>query len=265
MARILGSAIYSAYRQAGILYVTAEGNKPYLQTKVSLDQLPILIFPPRLALFFDTPDIANPKTETFSIERAFPHYPTSVANVSILDAKGMHTIEIEERGAPDVSPYGLFEASDTYCVFQQIGTQNYVIAKCDAPIIAIYHKVHGPASRAECETFIAEQSASRSVRLVKDSFKAWISAMPGTERKLIVTGDVRAKMDTVLELISAIPGSFIPTNKLLRVNVVSATPTKLPITVMPLRYEQSVSGPDYQFVTVLCEGDSVTIPVTIAH
>jgi hypothetical protein len=56
MAKDFGVANYTARKVSeGLVLVIADGTAPYVNTRVTLEQLSWRIWPPRIGLYFDTP------------------------------------------------------------------------------------------------------------------------------------------------------------------------------------------------------------------
>jgi hypothetical protein len=264
MTKSYGEGIYTAYRQDGVLHVHASGTKPYAQTKVTLEELPFLIFPPQIGLFFDTEGIVSPVILPFDIERAFVNYPL-VPTVHIVDKNGGHAINIEER--PSSQPVHTDVSTQAYVVYQQIGTQHYLIAKADAIVIAIYTKVFGPDSYENCQKYVAAHTsaASPAIDLVPGSLKAWIDQQPGSEPRLIVTAQATVEIDWKVEIVEAQPQGINPFVKVLKVVV------QLPegghsnaIATRTLRYEEPLAKYAYTDATLHNGGQTVSVKVTVA-
>jgi hypothetical protein len=269
MTKVLGRGTYSAYRQNGLLHVIAQGDKPNLQTIVTIEQEPFLIFPPEFALYFENPPIVSPIVVPFHVEKSFS-YPPNVNFVRIVDATGTHSITIENR--PDITP-PIDNDGANFCVFQQLGTDRYRIARCDAIVPTIYHKVFGPTTYQQCQIYIAAHSAGVGLQGSNGSlvqadpatFKAWINEMPGSQPTLIVTGDVLAEVDFHVNLVRAIPQGFNPAVLILHIDVQTPTgPHSNAIATRTLRYEEAAAI-RFTNVTVTGGGNPFTIPVTIAH
>lgn len=262
MAKVFGEGIYTAYRQNGILHVQAKGMKPYAQTKVSLEELPFLIYPPQFALFFETDGIASPVELPFDIERAFSNYPR-VPAVHIADKNGGHSIHIEDKAATSSADV------QAYAVYRQVGTDHYMIAKADAIVAAIYFKVFGPDTYENCYKYVQEHGAnfSPAVHLVPGSLKAWIDKQPGGHNPLVVTVDAMLEVDWGVTLVAAMPQGFNPRIKLLKVEVKlpDGTAHSNAIAIRTLRYEETPAADDYTDVTVLNGGQSVSAKVTTTH
>ncbi|MBR1219176.1 hypothetical protein JQ557_14325 [Bradyrhizobium sp. U87765 SZCCT0131] len=220
MSKTLGAGIYTAYRQNGILHVKAVGWKPTAQTKVYLEQLPFLIFPPQVALIFETEGITSPVELPFETEKAFPGYPASAKVVTVVDRNGHHAIQIDERPATAAPLMIGNPAEPRFVVYRQIGTDLYLIAPADAPVIAIYVRVFGPDTYAACQAYVAAHSAPPPVvELLPGSLHAWIDAMPGGPARLVVTVDAFVEVDWTVTLVSAVPQGINPLVKLLRPEV----------------------------------------------
>ena len=269
MAKLFGEGIYSAYRQNGILHVRCIGMKPYAQTKVSLEELPFLIYPPQIGLFFETSGIVSPVELPFDIERAFAHYP-DVPTVHIVDKNGGHSINIEDK--PATTSAMAAAAAPTYVVYRQIGTNHYLIAEANKPVIEIYYKVFGPDTYENCQKYVTAHSPniSPAVDLVPGTLRAWIDKQPGAGGggpPLIVTVDAMVRVDWGVDLVAASPQGFNPLVKLLKIDV------KLPdggagsnaIAGRTLRYEEAPATNAYTDVTLLNGGQSVSAKVTITH
>lgn len=146
-----GRASYRAFRSGGFLHIVASGETPNLNDEVVLEQLPFLIFPPMYGLFFVTQDVSLPATRPFSVEIQTP-FPASATAVHIQDADGSHWTEIAELGEPSLPP----NVGSDFCVFQWIGINPNVIAKCNAAVPAVYTRVFGPGTYANCEQYVRD-------------------------------------------------------------------------------------------------------------
>src|SRR6202030_1733141 len=94
----------------------------------------------------------------FEIEKALPNYPAKAKFVSIADKSGLHAIDIREK-ADSHPPLQIADPNEAnFNVYQQIDTTHYLIAKANAPVLAVYTKVFGPASYAECQAYLASHS-----------------------------------------------------------------------------------------------------------
>ncbi len=264
MTKSYGEGIYSAYRQDGILHVRATGTKPYLQTKVTLEELPFLIFPPQIGLFFDTDGIVSPVVLPFDVERAFSHYP-QVPTVYIVDKNGGHAINIEER--PPAQQTGQGDASaQAYVVYKQIGTEHYLIAKADAIVTAIYVKVFGPDTYENCQNYVTARTVSiaPTVNLIPGSLNAWIDRQPGPGAgpRLIVTAAAMVEIDWKVELVEAPHQGFNPFVKLLKINVEKPDGAHSnAIASRTVRYEENPAKLEYTDVSVLNGAQIVSVRV----
>lgn len=226
MSAVLGEAIFHAYRQDGILYILANGEKPTPQTQVSIQPLPFLIHPPQYALLFETSGITNPLITPFLVSRAFPNYPPE-STVTILDKNGLHTIDIVEKTTTVTRTTADDAASTSFTVYRQIGTDRYLIARSGDMVIDIFVAVFGPDTHANCEAYVAAHSRPVTPRLeiVAHSLHGWVNRQPGIENgpKFIVTVDAYVGSDWTVALVAVSPQGIVAEDKLLKFDVVVPT------------------------------------------
>ena len=67
-SRELGIGSYSAHEIAGVVTITATGTVPNLNAVAQLVQLPLMIWPPRFALYFTNPGTVLPAVRPFKVE-----------------------------------------------------------------------------------------------------------------------------------------------------------------------------------------------------
>ena len=265
MSKDFGEGIYSAYRQNGILHVRASGLKPTAQTKVTIEQLPFFIFPPQLGLMFETDGITSPIVLPFDIERAFSNYPSSAKAVSIVDKNGLHSIDIVEQPATTSNLLISDLAAPQFVVYQQIGTERYLIAKSGDIVPAIYFKVFGPDTYANCQAYVTAHTKPvlPSIEVVPNTFAAWINRQPGVEPKLIATVEAFVEVDWTVTLISAVPQGINPLVKLLRFDIhLPAGPVHSHALIRrTFRYEEAPPQHPYTDSTIENGPGSISIPV----
>ena len=90
----LGKGSYKAYQFGQRVTVVASGMRPNLQTIVTLEVLPMEIFPPEYGLFFTDPDIVSPALFPFHVEAHF-HSEQGIRSVVVYDAAGRHDVPVE--------------------------------------------------------------------------------------------------------------------------------------------------------------------------
>lgn len=270
MAGTFGEGIFSAYRQDGVVHLQASGSKPTPQTRVTIEQLPFFIFPPQYGLMFETQGITNPLVVPFDIERALPNYPPDVKFVFVVDKNGTHSIDIVERpasGNRNIVPSD--PAAASFVVYQQIGTDRYMIAKSDAIVPAIYIRVFGPDTYANCQAYVAAHSVAPtpSLDIVADSLEAWIDRQPGTHPgpKFVVTVDAIVEVDWTVHLVPADPQGINELVKLLRFDVQLPTgPVHSNALIRKsFRYEEAPAGHVYTDVTIENGSNSVSKKVKL--
>lgn len=94
MTRQFGLATYTAHAIAGIVTITASGSAPSMPTTVQLVQLPLMIWPPRFALYFSHPEFVMPVVQPFKVEAAL-HTQARLDAVTVQDADGLHAVAVE--------------------------------------------------------------------------------------------------------------------------------------------------------------------------
>ena len=90
----LGNGTYKAYQFGRRVTVVEMGLRHHLQTVVTLEALPITVFPPQYALFFSDPDVVSPALFPFSEEAHF-HAEQIIKAVVVWDADGKHNVPVE--------------------------------------------------------------------------------------------------------------------------------------------------------------------------
>jgi hypothetical protein len=102
-------------------------------------------------------------------------------------------------------------------------------------------------------------------KLLKNTFKAWINKMPGSQPKLIVTG--KAEVPTTGwsgSLERAVPQGINPRILILDACLVEPTgKVNQLVSEVDLRFEESPPANEYTDVTVRLDGDEVTVKVDI--
>ena len=92
--RVLGVGKYKAHEIAGVVTITGEGTVPNLNTVAQLVQLPLMIWPPRYALYFTSPEIVIPATRPFIVSATFQSH-TRLKSVVVQDRDGVHTVPVQ--------------------------------------------------------------------------------------------------------------------------------------------------------------------------
>ncbi len=160
VAKVLGRASYSAYRLAGMVNLSAIGETVNINDKFDFEEQPFVAFPPVYAFFRIEPGFpsrtSDEKPVRFNYQEAIS-YPSDAKFITIHDADGSHSIPIAEVVIP---PMDVATAADdgtrTYCVFQWIGINSLMIAKCNAPVAEVYSRVFGPDSYPNCQKYVAD-------------------------------------------------------------------------------------------------------------
>jgi hypothetical protein len=102
-------------------------------------------------------------------------------------------------------------------------------------------------------------------KLLKDTFKAWIDAMPPAPPRLIVTGEIEVPTSGwKAELVRKQPQGINPMILLLEVDAQAPTGKVSQIVQnLPLRFQEPAAPGEFKQVTVLYESDSVTVDVNV--
>lgn len=156
---IFGNATISAKRAGPITYLIANGAVKEDGETYDFFQLPFFIFPPQWAFLVKSSGTSDRNAgDTFTYVELI-RYPADVNHISVQTETGTEIIKIEEIPF-DVVPYANGEEGvvGEFCVFNRIGTAEYMIAKDDVILPGVYRKVVGPAPYAECEAYVAEHS-----------------------------------------------------------------------------------------------------------
>jgi hypothetical protein len=202
----------------------------------------------------------------FDIEKAFPNYPTTAKVVSIADKNGLHAIDIHEK-ANSHSPLKITDPREaSFVVYQLVGTAHYVIARAEDVVLAIYTKVFGPASYAECQAYVTSHTAPEvTVDLIANTLKARIEAHPGGEagHKLVVAVEAFIEVDWKVNLVAAEPQGINPLVKLLRLDVELPTGAahSHAIAQRVLHYEEATGQENYTNVTIENGDDTMSAAV----
>ena len=149
-----GRASYSASRIAGITTLTAVGETPNFNDKVDFVQRPELIFPPSFSFVFIHADIGLPAMKPFKYEEIIA-FPPEADSVLVIDADGPHSVQISELSAARADAAAVVDdGTASYCVFEWIGINRHIIAKCDATVPAVFQRVFGPDTYPACKAYI---------------------------------------------------------------------------------------------------------------
>ncbi len=109
-------------------------------------------------------------------------------------------------------------------------------------------------------------AASKGATIVKDSVKAWINRMPGSEPKLIVTGEVQVtSTGWKVSLMRVEPQGINPAAILLKLEAVPPSGAAGQVMLkIPVRYEESPPHGNYTDATIVNGEESVSVKVTQA-
>ncbi|WP_211380741.1 hypothetical protein [Agrobacterium tumefaciens] len=156
---LIGNATISAKRAGPITYLTATGVSKNDGETYDFLQLPFFIYPPQWGFFIKGVGSSTlKKGDSFSYTELI-QYPPDVDFVHVKTERGAELVKIENVSL-DFVPYAEGEKGTigTFSVFNRIGTAEYMIAKSDAILPAIYTKVFGPATYEECEKYMKDHA-----------------------------------------------------------------------------------------------------------
>lgn len=152
-----GNATISAKRAGPITYLEATGSCKEAGETYDFLQLPFFIFPPRWGFMIKSVGSSHLKAGDSFTYSEFVPYPRDVDFVVVQTETGLQHVKIEEV------PFNLvpYKGEGTtvvgeFSVFNRINTTEYLIAKDDAILPAIYRKVFGPASYDDCEKYVKD-------------------------------------------------------------------------------------------------------------
>ena len=94
LTRVLGVGNYTANEIAGVVTIAAAGTVPNVNTVAQLVQLPLMIWPPRFALFFTSPAIVLPATHPFKVEATLLTHQR-LETIIVQDRDGVHSVPVE--------------------------------------------------------------------------------------------------------------------------------------------------------------------------
>jgi hypothetical protein len=151
----LGKATYRAVRSGVLTTLIAAGETPNFNDTMHFEMLPFRIFPPMYAFYFIHADIGLPTIRPFVYEQSIT-FPPKSPSIRIQDADGLHDVAIEEiKSAPELTEPQ--PAEGNFCVFSWAAADQLMLtAKCDAILPAVYSKISGPNTYAECQQYIKD-------------------------------------------------------------------------------------------------------------
>lgn len=154
MSKHFGYGTYQAVRIADhAILILAVGVAPNLSTRVTLEQLPWRIFPPMFGLFFDEPPVTLPALHPFMLSAVFA-FPKGEDSVTIIDAAGAHRIKLSSEFIWSAAQTRAGE--DLFIVYRNLNDASCLTVPQDKIVPAIYTRVFGPASQADCATWAAK-------------------------------------------------------------------------------------------------------------
>jgi len=164
--KVLGVGHYTArwVQRSSLVELTATGLLPCFNYSAALEMRPERVFPPMWNMVFYTQDVCMTAVKPFSISQQFAMSEVQEGqSIIIHDATGEVEVPIEHDGAAALSPTsdglnGILD--DLYFVYARLpkntgAYQGCVIAPVSSVVLGIYYRAYGPASKAECENWMA--------------------------------------------------------------------------------------------------------------
>lgn len=175
--KVLGLATYTALRapRSDLVTLTATGVLPCANYAADLLMRPERVVPPMWSLVFFVEEVCLRAIRPFVIEAhmAVPaDAPTQ--QITVLDASGSVRVPILDEIEPAAATFGSI-GTDRFCVYARlpypsVKTGGHVacfVAPADALVAAIYYRAYGPASRQECDDFIASSCVPSTAGALK--------------------------------------------------------------------------------------------------
>jgi hypothetical protein len=160
MSRTFGSAQYRVFGLFNEIAVFAGGTKPSPQAKVILEIVHADLDDVQLALYFESPEIVNRMIMPFSISKVINISPMKIDHISILDSKGLNTVNIETPFSAgedlNISQINQLMVGGSFSVFQQLGhNDKCFIAPEGSTVPAVFREAH-TGTYKECHAWKLE-------------------------------------------------------------------------------------------------------------
>jgi hypothetical protein len=164
MTKVLGTAQYEArwVQRSFLVRLTAMGTLPCSNYSAQLEQAPDRVVPPNWQMIFYIEDFCLRETKPFT-EEVLMVNDTGAKTILVTDASGEHHIPIQEANVPIPNAEALRSAADRdeYVVYAKLprpeeGHNGCIVVPADYFVTGIQYRAFGPASKADCETFVAD-------------------------------------------------------------------------------------------------------------
>ncbi len=155
-SKVLGSATYTAtwVARSNLVKLTAIGILPCSNYVVQLEQRPERVTPPNWNLVFFVEETCEKGLRPFA-ETVHMINATGATSIIVHDAVGEHEIPIQQAfEAETLSPkdhmvYARLPRPET-------GHNACLVVPADSMVTAIHYRAFGPATKQDCERFVAE-------------------------------------------------------------------------------------------------------------
>ena len=167
----LGTGTYSArwVNRSNLIELTASGILPCSNYRAQLEVRPERVVPPMWTLLFFTEDFCIRANRPFTKTVRMIGDPNSTKAITVFDAGGEHQVPVEAaREAQDSETAA--KTADRFVVYSDIVGPGERPTGCFLVpegwlVLAIYVARHGPAPKAECEAWIADNCAEGEAAL----------------------------------------------------------------------------------------------------
>ena len=148
--KVLGIGAFFTECTGDVITVHAVGVASNSNYVIKLEQALISIWPPEIVLYYYIPQVVLPALRPFHVEACFPA-KDRVDSATVTDATGRHDVEVRHDHA--FAP----PAMDEFIVIARVGTtppSSCHVIPADHMYIQTHYKTYGPASKADCETWV---------------------------------------------------------------------------------------------------------------
>ncbi|MEM7299590.1 MAG: hypothetical protein AAF468_00780 [Pseudomonadota bacterium] len=159
--KVLGMGVYEArwIGRSFLVRLTARGILPCSNYEAALEQRPEKIFPPMWNMVFYVSETCEKGLKYF--EESVTVYAEGADSLTVHDATGGHDVPIQPAFPLRTDENNAaFAEPEKLCVYAVLpapidGHRGCLIVPCGTILPAIYYPAFGPASREECEEFVA--------------------------------------------------------------------------------------------------------------
>ncbi|WP_424993574.1 hypothetical protein [Oceaniradius stylonematis] len=161
--RVLGVADYDAYwiGKSLLVRLTAHGLLPCFNYTAQLEQRPERVSPPNWNMVFYTPDVCMTALRPFEVSVVMSNVG-GASSLRVFDATGENEVKIRhESDREQTTNLQSALEKDQFVVHARVpkgasGHHGCIVVPADMVVSAIYYRAYGPASKADCDAFVAK-------------------------------------------------------------------------------------------------------------